>query len=64
VRDWTEPDVEQDSPKRRPYQAPQVGQVDLRADEVLVAGCKTPKSGAASRNHCWGPAVCSKIDVS
>ena len=27
-------------PKRRPYQAPRLSQVDLKAEEVLGLGCK------------------------
>jgi len=31
---------------KRAYQKPQLRKLALRADEVLVAGCKTPTGGA------------------
>ena len=31
--------------ERRPYQKPQVEQVDLAAEEQVLGGCKTPNNG-------------------
>lgn len=31
--------------ERRPYEAPQLARVDLKADEVLAIGCKTDGLG-------------------
>lgn len=31
--------------ERRPYQKPQVEQVELVADEQVLGGCKTPNDG-------------------
>jgi hypothetical protein len=42
-----------EQPKRRPYQAPQLGRVDLKADEVLGVGCKMSSGfGAGSPLGC------------
>jgi hypothetical protein len=37
---------------RRPYSAPEVARVDLKADEVLGIGCKTLKTGRSANVSC------------
>jgi hypothetical protein len=49
---------------RRRYEAPQVARVDLRADEVLVAGCKTLKSGFSKNGRRCITLACSALDKS
>ena len=49
---------------RRRYQAPQVARVDLQADEVLVAGCKTMKSGFSKNGRRCITLACSALDKS
>lgn len=49
---------------RRRYEAPQVARVDLQADEVLVAGCKTMKSGFSKNGRRCITLACSALDKS
>jgi hypothetical protein len=52
VSTQTEPRAGAARGERRPYQAPEVARVDLKADEVLGIGCKTLKAGRASGKSC------------
>jgi hypothetical protein len=63
VSEWNDSDPGHDLPERRPYEPPKVAHVDLHADEVLVAGCKAPRTGSASGSTCFA-APCSKLDYS
>ena len=49
---------EQGRSERRPYEAPRVARVDLKADEVLATGCKTQLGGTAVNASCFYP-TCS-----
>jgi hypothetical protein len=40
-------------PGRRPYQAPKLTSVDLKAEEVLAQGCKTPVLSAFGSIPCY-----------
>jgi hypothetical protein len=47
-----EPSAEEAAKERRPYEAPRVARVDLKADEVLAIGCKTLRAGRAFGQSC------------
>jgi len=47
-----EPPADAAAPDRRPYEAPNVARVDLKADEVLGIGCKTLKAGRSLGKNC------------
>jgi hypothetical protein len=52
VSERTESRSEQEQSGRRPYEAPQVAQVNLHADEVLAIGCKTLAGGSSPLKSC------------
>jgi hypothetical protein len=52
VSTQTEPRAAEARGARRPYEAPEVARVDLKADEVLGIGCKTLKAGRAANKSC------------
>ena len=39
--------------KKKPYTKPQLRTIELKAEEVLVAGCKTGTKSAPGRTPCW-----------
>jgi len=45
--------------ERRPYQKPQVEQVDLAAEEQVLGGCKTPNNGGGQGYELETPFSCS-----
>ena len=60
----TEPTGQTGSSGRLPYHPPQIARIDLHADEVLVAGCKTLKGQRALGGSRCITLNCSKLDVS
>ena len=46
---------------RRPYQPPQLMAIDLKADEILAAGCKTAVGAAiaGSISGCYSGVICA-----
>lgn len=46
-----EPSLDVEPPARRPYQAPRLIHVSLKADEVLAIGCKTLNHGPGASGN-------------
>ena len=45
-------DSQQDNNKKKKYEKPRLRRMELRADEVLAVGCKTPMGGGPAGPNC------------
>jgi hypothetical protein len=49
---------ERPGPEKEPYQKPEVQRITLVAEEMAVAGCKTPSSHTGPYTGCVGAGAC------